>query len=190
MKFTQIRSDTMQNIQMNAGIIASDFTVGTGTIDEDDILGATTGGIQFQAAPEFTDFGEDIDNCPKNTKELKQITSWEATMSGTFVAINADTAKILTAAADLASNKITPRNELKSTDFMDLWFIGDYSDVNTGTNAGYIAIKLINALSTGGFQLQTTDKGKGQFAFTFTGHYSIDAQDTVPFEIYVKEGTA
>lgn len=190
MKFTKIRSDTMQNIQMNAGIIAKQFTVGTGTIDEEDILGATTGGIQFQATPEFSDFGEDIDNCPKNTKELKVLDNWEATMSGTFVAINAETAKMLVAAADATTGKITPRNDLEDSDFLDIWFIGDYSDVNTGDNAGYIAIKLINALNTGGFQLQTTDKGKGQFAFTYTGHYSIDAQDTVPFEIYLKEGTA
>ena len=27
------------------------------------------------------------------------------------------------------------------------------------------------------------------FAFEFTGHYSIDDIDTVPFEIYVKAGT-
>lgn len=46
-----------------------------------------------------------------------------------------------------------------------------------------------DVMSTGGFQLQTTDKGKGQFAFTYTAHYSIDAQDDVPCEIYVQEGT-
>ena len=55
---------------------------------------------------------------------------------------------------------------------------------------GFIAIKLLNALSTGGFQLQTADKSKGQFAFEFTGHYSMSAQDIVPFEIYIKAGTA
>ena len=49
---------------------------------------------------------------------------------------------------------------------------------------------LINALSTGGFQIQSTDKAKGQFAFSFTGHYSMDDQSRVPFEIFVKAGTA
>ena len=48
----------------------------------------------------------------------------------------------------------------------------------------------MNALSTGGFQLQTSDKAKGQFAFTYTAHYSMAAQDTVPFEVYIKAGTA
>ena len=68
--------------------------------------------------------------------------------------------------------------------------MGDYSDKNGETNGGFIAIKLLNALSTGGFQLKTADKAKGQFAFEFTGHYSMSAQDTVPFEIYIKAGTA
>ena len=55
---------------------------------------------------------------------------------------------------------------------------------------GYIAIHLMNALSTGGFQLQTSDRAKGQFAFTYTAHYSMSAQDTVPFEVYIKAGEA
>ena len=43
---------------------------------------------------------------------------------------------------------------------------------------------------TGGFQIQSTDSGKGQFAFSFMGHYSMAAQDTVPYEVYVKAGEA
>ena len=46
----------------------------------------------------------------------------------------------------------------------------------------------MNALNTGGFQIQSTDRGKGQFAFTFTGHYSLANQDVVPYEIYIKVG--
>ena len=34
------------------------------------------------------------------------------------------------------------------------------------------------------------DRAKGQFAFEYTAHYSMSAQDTVPFEIYIKAGTA
>ena len=47
---------------------------------------------------------------------------------------------------------------------------------------------MLNALSTGGFKLQTADKDKGKMSFEFTGHYSMSAQDTVPFEIYIKKG--
>ena len=45
----------------------------------------------------------------------------------------------------------------------------------------------MNALSTGGFQIQTGDKTKGQFAFEYTAHYSMKNQDKVPFEIYIKQ---
>ena len=193
MKFTKIPNDAFQKLQINAGILTTDFTPATGTIGEAGQIGATTGGVNFTATPTYSDFGEDIDNCPKNMKELKKLDSWEVKMTGTFV--NADTAiaKRLCGAADIGTTdatKVTPRNDLKDADFADIWLVGDYSDKNGETNGGFIAIKLINALSTGGFQLQTSDKAKGQFAFEFTGHYSMSAQDTVPFEIYIKAGTA
>ena len=193
MKFTKIPNDAFQKLQINAGILTTDFTPATGTIGEAGQIGATTGGVNFTATPTYSDFGEDIDNCPKNMKELKKLDSWEVKMTGTFV--NADTAiaKRLCGAADIGTpdtTKVTPRNDLKDADFADIWLVGDYSDKNGETNGGFIAIKLLNALSTGGFQLQTADKAKGQFAFEFTGHYSMSAQDTVPFEIYIKAGTA
>lgn len=193
MKFTKIPSDAFQKLQINAGILTTDFTPATGTIGEAGQIGATTGGVNFTATPTYSDFGEDIDNCPENMKELKKLDSWEAKMTGTFV--NADTAiaKRLCGAADIGTTdttKVTPRNDLKDADFGDIWLVGDYSDKNGETNGGFIAIKLLNALSTGGFQLQTADKSKGQFAFEFTGHYSMSAQDIVPFEIYIKAGTA
>ena len=193
MKFTKIPSDAFQKLQINAGILTTDFTPATGTIGEAGQIGATTGGVNFTATPTYSDFGEDIDNCPKNMKELKKLDSWEVKMTGTFV--NADTAiaKRLCGAADIGTTdttKVTPRNDLKDADFADIWLVGDYSDKNGETNGGFIAIKLLNALSTGGFQLKTADKTKGQFAFEFTGHYSMSAQDTVPFEIYIKAGTA
>ena len=193
MLYAQIPSTTFKQLQLNAGIITSSFTPGTATLDQSSILGATTGGISFTATPTYTDFGEDIDNCPKNMKELKKLESWEVKLSGTFVTVSSDLAKTLVGAADKATGddtKVVPRNDLTADDFKDVWFVGDYSDVNTGESAGFLAIHVMNALSTGGFQLTTTDKAKGQFAFEFTGHYSMDKQDTPPFEVYVKAGTA
>ena len=192
MKYTQIPQDTFKNIQLNAGVLLKAFTPDTGTLKATDILGATSGGANFAATPSFIDFGEDIDNCPKNVKELKKLDGWEAKMSGTFVTVTAGLAVKLTGAADESGGKITPRNELKDSDFADLWWVGDYSAANEdegGGSAGFCAIRMLNSLSTGGFQIKSGDKTKGQFAFEFTGHYSMDAPETVPFEIYVKEGT-
>lgn len=191
MKYTQIPTTAFQNIQLNAGILVDDFTPATGVIGN--LLGATTGGINFTDTVEYKDFGEDIDNCPKNMMELKQLDKHEAKMSGTFVTVSANLAKILAGAADtdtVDTTHIIPRNDILSSDFKTIWWIGDYSDVNTGDNAGFVAIKMLNAFNTGGFQIQSTDKDKGKFAFEFMGHYSMAAQDTVPYEIYIKQGGA
>lgn len=194
MKFTQIPSDTFKKLQLNAGVLATTFDPSTGTLTATNVIGATTGGISFEATPEFEDFGEDIDNCPKNTMELKKLTSWEVVLSGTFVTMDTAVAKSMTGAADIDGSdptKVVPRNDVDvEKDFSDIWFVGDYSDENTGNSAGFIAVRVINALSTGGFKLQSTDKGKGNFEFEYTGHYSMSAQDTVPFEVYVKAGGA
>lgn len=190
MKYTQIPETAFQNIQLNAGVLVDSFDPATGEIGN--LLGATTGGIQFADAPEYQDFGDDIDNCPKNMKELKKIVSHAVTMSGTFVTVTPATVAKLAGAADVDSNDashIIPRNDLLEKDFSTIWWVGDYSDKNTGADAGYVAIKVKNALNTGGFQIQSTDKGKGQFAFSYEGHYSMDAQDEVPYEIYIKGGS-
>ena len=190
MKFTKIPDTAFDEIQLNAGVLSTTFTPSSGEIG--DILAATSGGISFEATPTYTDFGEDIDNCPKNTKELKKLDSWEVKMSGSFVTVTATSAKMMVGAADTAkegtADKITPRNDVLDTDFGDIWLVGDYSSKNGDTNGGFVAIHMLNALSTGGFKLQTADKNKGTLSFEFTGHYSIEDQSAVPFEIYIKKG--
>ena len=190
MKYTKIPETTFQNLQLNAGVLLSAFNPESATVANESIIGATTGGVNFTATPTFSDYGEDIDNCPKNMKELKKLDSWEISLSGTYVTVDANAVKALVGAADVSGNKITPRNDLKLTDFTDVWWVGDYSDQNGETNGGFVAIHMMNALSTGGFAIQSSDNGKGNFAFTYTAHYSMDAQDTVPFEVFVKAGTA
>lgn len=188
-KYTRIPENTFKELQMNAGILVDSFDPTTGEVGN--LIGATTGGIQFADTPEYSDFGEDIDNCPKNTMELKKMDSREVVMSGTFVSVTAKSAKMLSGSADVDpfdETHIIPRRDLLMKDFSTIWFVGDYSNINTGANAGFLAIKLFNALNTSGFAIQTGDKAKGTFSFSFTGHYSMDAQDIVPYEIYVKAG--
>lgn len=190
MKYTKIPGSAFKNLQLNAGVLLSAFNPGTATVTDESIIGATTGGVSFTATPTFSDYGEDIDNCPKNMMELKKLESWEISMSGTYITVDVNAVKDLVGAADVTGDKITPRNDVLLSDFADVWWVGDYSDQNGETNGGYVAIHMMNALSTGGFAIKSTDNGKGNFAFTYTAHYSMSAQETVPFEIYVKVGTA
>lgn len=196
-KFTQIPMDTFKKLQLGAGLLTTDFDTATGELTASNIVGATSGGVSFEATPSFSDFGEDIDNCPKNTKELKKLDSWDAKMSGSFVTMDTKAAVSVIGTAAVASNdptKVVPRNSVDANDFKDIWWVGDYSDINEdGTSAGkagFIAIKLISALSTGGFKIQSGDKAKGTFEFEYTGHYSLENIDIVPFEIYIKAGSA
>lgn len=196
-KFTQIPTDTFKKLQLNAGILTTEFDPATGELTASNIIGATSGGVSFEATPSFTDFGEDIDNCPKNTKELKKLDSWEAKMSGSFVTMDTNVATSVIGTAAVASDdpaKVVPRNSVEAQDFKNIWWVGDYSDINedgsSAGKAGFIAIKLINALSTGGFKIQSGDKAKGTFEFEYTGHYSSENIDTVPFELYIKAGSA
>lgn len=191
MKFTKIPNFTFQNIQLNAGVLLSTFIPTTAAVDLEDILGATTGSFQFSDVPSFIDFGEDINNCPKNMKELKRVDTREVTASGTFVTISTTLAKSLMGTADIDGSdatKVTPRDDILDADFTDLWWVGDYSSKNGESKGGFVAIHMMNVLSTGGFSIQTGDKAKGQFAFTFTAHYSMEAQTTVPYEVYIKAG--
>ena len=191
MQYTKMPTDTFQKLQLNAGIMTDEFDPATATIGN--ILGATTGGIQFASNPSYEDFGEDVDNCPANMMELKRLISYDPTMSGTFLTCTTQVIKGLIGAADIGTTETTrvvPRGELLIADFSDIWWIGDYSDLNSGTNAGFLAIHLINALNQNGFQIQSGKNAKGQMGFEYHGHYSMSSQDVVPFEVYCKSGTA
>ena len=196
-KFTQIPTDTFKKLQLGAGLLTTEFDPATGELTASNIIGATSGGVSFEATPSFTDFGEDIDNCPKNTKELKKLDSWDAKMSGSFVTMDTNVATSVIGTAAVASGdqtKVVPRNYVEAKDFKNIWWVGDYSDINedgsSAGKAGFIAIKLINALSTGGFKIKSGDKAKGTFEFEYTGHYSSKNIDIVPFELYIKAGSA
>ena len=117
-EYTQIPADTFETLGTNAGMLVEEFDPETRVVGKQ--LGATSGGINVSCVPSFVDKGEDIDNCPKNTAELKDIESWECKASGTFVTINGDSMQfLLAAAAVLALQQLSqgapPRRGRKSS---------------------------------------------------------------------------
>ena len=179
--YTVIPESTFEEMQLDAGVLATDFNPASPALDDEDILCATTGGINIIAEPSYSDFGEDVDNVPVNMMELKHLDSWDCRIETTGLGTSPELIQKALGAADISSNKITPRMSLDNADFNDLWWIGDRAD------GGFVAVKLINALSTSGFSLQTTKNGKGQTSLVFTGHVSIENQDVVPMEFYSVE---
>lgn len=183
--FTKVSSTAFASIQTNAGMLLNSFNPENPAAPTDgQIICMTTGGINPSCAAEYTDFGEDIDNVPNNTKELKRLNSWTCTLSTTAYDTTPELIKLALGAADITgtNTKIVPRRELKNSDFSDIWWVGDRLD------GGWVAIRLVNALSTDGFSIQTTKDGKGTIPLTLTGHVSIHDQDTMPMEFYVSEG--
>lgn len=181
--FSRISQDAFKDMQLEAGMLLNNFNPTTPNVQDADIVCATTGGITVTCVPTYSDFGEDVDNCPNNTKELKHLDGWDCSISTTALGVSPQSIKLSLGAADIDNNKITPRAELKLTDFNDaIWWVGDRVD------GGMVAVKLINALSTGGFTLTTNKKAKGQLSITIGGHSSINDLDTVPMEFYSTAG--
>ena len=190
-KYTQVRADAFESIQINAGILLSSFNPSSGAYSRANIIGTTTGGVNFNANMETIDYGEDMDNVPSNTYQLKRVSQFAPTMSGNFITVNSALGKKLVAAGDLIGSSgthIVPKNLLSASDFSDLWLVGDYSDKNGNVSGGFVAIHIKHAFNNAGFQIQTTKNGKGQFAFEFVGHYDMDDIDDMPFEIYIQSG--
>ena len=180
-RFTVIPQDTFEGLQLDAGVLLRTFNPETGAAPKDeDIICATTGGINPSCVPTYSDFAEDVDNAPTNLMEFKHLDGWECKMGFTSLGTSAESIRLALGAADIdpATGKITPRRSVKLTDFSDVWWVGDRAA------GGMVAIRLINALSTGGFSLQTTKNGKGQVSMELTGHVSIKDQDTMPMEFY------
>ena len=185
-RFTVIPEDTFNALQLDAGVLLKRFNPANPSINDDDLICATTGGINPVCKPTFSDFGEDVDNVPNNMMEFKHLDGWECSIATTSLGTSPELIKMALGCADIDSSdtsKIVPRMDLKQTDFSDIWWVGDRAD------GGFVAIQLKNALSTEGFSLQTTKNGKGQIALTIMGHVSIQAQKDVPMVFYSADPT-
>ena len=176
--FTKIPEDTFSSLQLDAGILLTSFNPASPAVVDSNIICATTGGINVQCVASYSDLGEDVDNCPNNMKELKKLEGWDCKITFTALGNDVDTIKLALGAADKAGKRVVPRRQVQQSDFSTLWWVGDRAD------GGFVAVKLFNALSTGGLSLQTTKNGKGQISVELTGHVSISAQNVVPMEFY------
>lgn len=191
--FTVIPQNTFEEMQLDAGVLLYTFNPASPAAPDDaDIICATTGGITATCTANYSDLGEDVDNCPNNMMELKHLDGWDCSIAFTSLGTSPQSIALALGAAvaetgtggTTYTGKITPRRDLDQDDFKDIWWVGDRAD------GGFVAIKLMNALSTEGFELTTTKAGKGQIGVTLTGHVSLAAQNTVPMLFYSMEPSA
>lgn len=190
-RFTKIPKSTFDAIQLDAGVLLYNFDLETASASagaagytDEDFICATTGGIEAECAAEYSDLAEDVDNAPNNMKEFLHLDGWTCTLGFTSLTNDVKGLRLSLGAADIEGNKVTPRRDVKQSDFKDVWWVGDKA------NGGFLAIHLMNALSSEGFSLKTEKAGKGQVETTLTGYVSIDEQDVVPMEFYSIDGEA
>lgn len=179
--FTAIPQDAFEGMQLDAGVILNKFDPAKPAAPTDDaIICATTGGITVTCTPTFSDLAEDVDNAPNNMKEFMHLDGWACTVAFTSLGTSEESIKLALGCADIdaSTHAIKPRRSLEQTDFKDIWWVGDRAD------GGCVAVKIKNALSTGGLSLKTSKNGKGQVSVTLTGHVSLTKQDEMPMEFY------
>ena len=187
MRFYKIPKSTFEGLITEAGLLLSNFDIDAAAADSEDpgftdadIICPTTGGVNVSMVPTYSDMGEDVDNCPLNMAELKHLDSWEAKISTTALSFKRSDIKDALGAADLGNDdmSVIPRMQVKMSDFHTVWWVSDKA------NGGFVAAKLTNGLSTAGLSLQTGKNTKGQNTLEYTGHVSINDQNTAPLTFY------
>ena len=103
--FTKIPQDTFSELQLDAGVLLNKFDPAKVAAPADeDIICATTGGINISCVPTYSDMGEDVDNCPTNTKELKHLDGWDCKMSFTALGTSPESIKRALGAATVETS--------------------------------------------------------------------------------------
>lgn len=179
-----IPADTFDNIQTGAGMLLWNFDPeNPSDISPEDIICATTGGVEVSCKATFSDLAEDVDNCQNGMLEFQHLERWDCGISTTSLAANAENIQFALGAADVEDKagykKIIPRKSVKVADAKDIWWVGPKA------NGGAVAACLKNALSGEGFSLKTEKNGKGQTTINIKGHPKVATQDEVPMEYYV-----
>lgn len=180
--------NTAKNMQLDAGLLVRGLTNilnFNGTIEDEKKLGATSGGASFSATPEMRNIFEGIDGAKGNYKDGNVIDNWEITLTATVKEMTAKNLQLAMATADIATGNekfdvLTPRMEVKSTDYIDnICWLGTMN----GSSEPMI-IELKNVLNTNGISFTAEDKGSGSVELELKAHFDLSKPNEVPFNIY------
>lgn len=191
---TPCRTETFQNLQLNAGafLIGFDYSeytdatamrtaLATALQDSSKLLGATRGGGTFVVTSEIRE--PDVDGKRYRFKGGAFVDSVDAQLSGTLVEIRPEVfAKVLATGESTTSGQKTTvkmHTAIQNTDYIDsLVWVGDMSD------GGLVLIALKNALNNNGMTLTFSDKGEGTIPFEFHAYQNtVEDYDYAPFEV-------
>lgn len=191
---TPCRTETFQNLQLNAGafLIGFDYStyvnattlraaLATALQDNTKVLGATRGGGTFVVTSEIRE--PEVDGKRYRFKGGAFVDSVDAQLTGTLVEIRPEIfAKVLATGESTTSGQKTTvkmHTAIANTDYIEsLVWVGDMSD------GGLVLIALKNALNNNGMTLTFSDKGEGTIPFEFHAYQdSVEDYDYAPFEV-------
>ena len=182
-KASRIASDAADNIQVDGGVFLKGdaFNPADPTnFDDEDILVTVTGSPSITCQPDTEDFFSDVNGAPNNTKQGKRITGWNCSVSASCLDFDEDRLKLYLGAWEATSDGgIRPRAQFAQTDFQSVWALFDKAD-----ESGLLAIKIENAVSTGGISFSASKNGKGTEALTLTAHSDATDVSKVPMTFY------
>lgn len=185
--YSKLPPEAWRHMGINAGVLLSDFDVASGAVKGEDIIGATDGPIAFSARPGLVDLGAGLENCPRGVRELLHVRDWEVRLQGAFISADTGAARRLIALADASDGHIVPRGRTDaSADFSDIWYVFDYGADHGEDRPGLCAIRMKNALNTGGFRVQARAKDRVRWPFAFTAHVAVADRDDAGFEVYLR----
>lgn len=183
-KASRVNPDSLNNIQVDAGVFLSTFDVTNPTLfDDNDILCTTTGDPAINCVPQTSDFYEDVNGLPNSTKQGKRITGWDCNMS--VQSLDFDGSKMafyLGASQTTSDGGITPKPQYSDSDFKTIYFLGDMADPEK-----LFVVKMDNALNTAGLAFSATKNGKGKTSLTVTAHTDANDIEKVPMTFYFLE---
>lgn len=191
---TPLRSETFENLQLNAGIFIKNLDYGSTTdaaalktaiqtaiTTGTNILGATRGGGSFTVTREIRE--PEADGKRYSFKGGKFVDNADAQLSTTLIEITPENLVLAlggaTATKTGKKTTIKMHTAIRDTDYINTltWF-GDLAD------GRLVAITLKNALNTADLTLTFTDKGEATLPIELHAHQaSVADYDEAPFEI-------
>ena len=176
-----LTAEAFKSIPKGSGNILSDFSLETPKIDKTNVVHATKGGVQITYQNTIEDTLADIDNAPTNTKQGAEVSGTTATISYTTPNADPKTIQMAVGTADIDPDDpthVVARLKTVLTDFKPLWWVGPM------TGGGFLVVKILNALSTGGLKIQTAHRGGGSMQITLTAFSDLENPDQAPMEFY------
>ena len=170
-----VTQGTFENLQLGEGAFLK--TKYAGSLSDDMILSATRGGATISITPVYRT--RVIDGVPSNTAEAKAVDSVGVMASFVALEITPELLKRALGVADLdeTGKLLSLRHKVETTDFEDLYWIGEISDGRK------VQITFKNAFNDNGLSLRTAQNNEGELSMSFSGNYSVADLDTPPVEI-------